>query len=514
MSEVELGQTRVVRRSIPADVVPASVASALLDHAEVAACVVDGDGRVVYANAAMAAVTGVPAEEQVGREANGILRAADPAGAGEWTAASPDGDGAARRWEVESFPFADADGRRYRGCLLRDVTGDRDRRDADRRDGEAGRLMREVIDALHTYVVVVGTDGRVRHANDAALRRSNLRAADVVGRPLAEAGWFAHDPAQRERVADALRRAAAGERVRADVAVAVAGPDGGEAERLDVDACFTPFPPGGVLVGGFDVTPARRREREQAAELGRLADVESARLRAIATLGHELRNPLGAALMAQQMLEMDADSLDAETASCVDTLGRNLSMMRRLVEDLMDFNRAALGKLEYKMGQVDLAALVREVAEDQAAEVREAGHRLRVVIHESFAGGCPTEGDAERLKQLACNLLRNGVRYTPPPGTIELRLGRGGESDGKSDGDSGGHSEVVLSVRDDGRGIEPAVLPRLFEPFEQADPSVGGLGIGLALCRQIAHAHGGRLTAHSDGPGRGSVFRLHLPRTV
>ena len=368
-------------------------------------------------------------------------------------------------------------------------------------DGREADLLRDVLDALHTYAAILDDRGRVVTVNRAALERSGVAAEAVAGVDFATSAWWGHDPRQSALVAGAVARALRGETVRLELVARLSGMVGadGNAALLDVDAQFAPLPPRagrerGVVVAAYDLTDARRQTREQAAELSRLADAEAGKMRAISTLAHELRNPLGAAHMAAQMLG-ESGEFDAET---VELMGRNLRMMRRLVDDLMDLGRAAKGTLAVDLEPVDLCDLIAEVAEEQAADAREAGHAI-------VARGCDrgesivVPGDPQRLKQVVFNLVRNALRYTDPPGRVTLSVES--RRDGGAD----------LVVADTGRGLSADLLPRLFEPFEQGDDTSGGLGIGLSLCRRIARAHGGDVTAHSPGPGRGSTFRVRLP---
>ena len=367
-------------------------------------------------------------------------------------------------------------------------------------DGREAGLLRDVLDALHTYAAILDDRGRVVTVNRAALERSGVAAGAVAGVTFAESAWWSHDPRQSRLVAKAVADALAGRTARLELTArlpGVAGEDG-QAALLDVDAQFAPLPARrgrGVVVAAYDLTDARRQTREQAeqaAELSRLADAEAGKMRAISTLAHELRNPLGAAHMAAQMLE-EAGEYDAET---VELMGRNLRMMRRLVDDLMDLGRAERGTLQVKLEPVDLCDLIAQAADEQAADAREAGHEIAVVGRDA---PCVVRGDAQRLKQVLFNLVRNALRYTDPPGRVTLSVAP--RRDGGAD----------LVVADTGRGLSADLLPRLFEPFQQGDDTSGGLGIGLSLCRRIARAHGGDVTAHSDGPGTGSTFRVRLP---
>ncbi|MEQ8887501.1 MAG: ATP-binding protein, partial [Sandaracinaceae bacterium] len=176
-----------------------------------------------------------------------------------------------------------------------------------------------------------------------------------------------------------------------------------------------------------------------------------------------------------------------------------LAHMSRLLDDLLDVGRLSRGKLTLEPGKVDFGVVVREVVGDHRA-----GFESRGLTFEACLPDAPVwlEGDAVRLAQVVDNLVTNALKYTPPPGRVDVSVRRG-------DG------EVRLEVRDTGVGVDPSLTARIFEPFEQAPQSIarssGGLGLGLALAQRVAELHGGALSVESEGVGRGSVFILTLP---
>lgn len=231
---------------------------------------------------------------------------------------------------------------------------------------------------------------------------------------------------------------------------------------------------------------------------------EDGKHRAIALLAHELRSPLSAAGMALQLLNIDPKlrpfrAADPDVDESFKAFDRSLAAMRRLVDDLMDFNRLTLGKLSIERKTISLEDVVREAANDCSQEVQDAQHRLSITPTPTpTTGDTRVNADYGRIKQVVCNLLRNSVRYTDEGGQIQAVVSRQG-------------AEVELKVIDNGRGIPSDRLERLFEPFEQVDPHEGGLGLGLGLCRQIVAAHDGTITAQSEGLGKGSTFTVRLP---
>lgn len=235
----------------------------------------------------------------------------------------------------------------------------------------------------------------------------------------------------------------------------------------------------------------------------RLAEVASlAKDRLMATLSHELRTPLTPALLAVTGLLEDPRT-PAELREPLEAARRGVELQARLVDDLLDATRAGAGKLRLNREGVDLHAVVREAIGTCRGDLEDAGLALDLQL----SARCTTvHGDPVRLQQVVWNLLRNAAKFTPRGGSITVRS----RDIPRPDGGAG----LVLDVIDTGAGIEPALLERIFEPFEQggADREVrsGGLGLGLAIARGVAEAHGGRLTASSDGPGRGATFTLEL----
>jgi PAS domain S-box-containing protein len=217
----------------------------------------------------------------------------------------------------------------------------------------------------------------------------------------------------------------------------------------------------------------------------------------IATLAHELRNPLAPIRAAVQVMAM-APPGDPAQVTLRQTIDRQSAQLTRIVDDMVDISRMTRGAVAIEHALIDMAEVARSALEAAAPLIEAARHKLDVELP---ARPVVVEGDLQRLTQLATNLLNNAARYTPEGGRIVLsvKLENGG---------------AVLRVRDNGRGIEPDLLERVFDMFVQGRAPlkriVGGLGIGLALARKIAELHGGALEAQSEGPGKGSVFTLRL----
>jgi signal transduction histidine kinase/ActR/RegA family two-component response regulator len=217
-----------------------------------------------------------------------------------------------------------------------------------------------------------------------------------------------------------------------------------------------------------------------------------------ATLGHELRNPLGVISAAIHLLIASAGQ-DERTVRLEEIIARETAHLSRLVDDLLDVSKLVAGKLTLEQRSENL----RELVERTLSSFRQLGGAARHVV--SLTGEAPcVNADPIRLEQVVMNLLDNAVKYTPPGGRIEVDIASEG-------------SDAVLRVRDTGVGIEPDALPRIFDPFMQAPRSSrarseGGLGLGLTLVRRLVELQGGTVSASSAGMNRGSEFVVRLPR--
>jgi PAS domain S-box-containing protein len=246
--------------------------------------------------------------------------------------------------------------------------------------------------------------------------------------------------------------------------------------------------PRGAIGAFLDVT--RLKEVEDAL---RLADHRKDEF--LALLSHELRNPLTPILTAARLLELQADP---ELRHDIEVITRQVKHLVRLVDDLLDMSRVSRGAVTLTKTRLSLRDVVARAAAATAPLFEERGHRLEI----SVAEWLEIEGDEVRLTQVVDNLLSNAARYTPPGGTVTVVGAREGDC-------------ASLSVRDTGVGIDPTLLPDLFEVFVQGvrgpDRAPGGLGIGLSLVRHLTELHGGTVTAYSEGVGRGSEFTVRLP---
>jgi signal transduction histidine kinase len=248
----------------------------------------------------------------------------------------------------------------------------------------------------------------------------------------------------------------------------------------------------GELVDAFNamLLEVGRRERD-------LEEADQRKDEFLATLAHELRNPLAPLTNALQILRLSPDA--ATSARAREIMERQVRQMVRLVDDLLDVSRINTGKLAIQSQHIELAAVVRNAVETVSPLIASLGHQLEVDL------GCDpihVQADTTRLSQVFSNLLNNAAKYTPEGGRIALSCHVEGD-------------DVVISVKDNGIGIERETLTRIFEMFAQADRSLerkhAGLGVGLTLARRLVELHGGRLEARSEGLGKGSEFIVRLP---
>lgn len=220
--------------------------------------------------------------------------------------------------------------------------------------------------------------------------------------------------------------------------------------------------------------------------------------RFMAMLSHELRNPLAPILTAVQLLEFSEGS-DPRLRRAREVIERQVRHQARLIDDLLDVSRIVQGKMALRREAHNLKAAVAYAVDGCLPAIEAKGQELRVEMSDQ---PLPVDADPVRLAQIITNLLTNANRYTDPGGTIRLTV-------------AGADGEVIVQVRDTGIGIEPELLPRVFDLFTQADSaknrSQSGLGIGLALVKNLVELHGGTVEARSAGPGQGSEFEFRLP---
>ena len=218
----------------------------------------------------------------------------------------------------------------------------------------------------------------------------------------------------------------------------------------------------------------------------------------LAMLAHELRNPLAPIRNASEILARKLAD-DPQMKKTVNLVKRQVTHLARLVDDLLDVSRITEGRIELRRAPQELAPILAQARESVEPLLREKRHVL--LVSTSFEP-LYVHGDHARLVQSVANVLTNAAKYTDPGGEIRLELRRQND-------------QAVIVVSDTGVGIAPELLPRVFDLFVQGDRSLdrsqGGLGIGLSVVKRLVEMHQGRVAAFSEGPGRGSVFEIHLP---
>ncbi|MFL6709617.1 MAG: ATP-binding protein [Massilia sp.] len=250
----------------------------------------------------------------------------------------------------------------------------------------------------------------------------------------------------------------------------------------------------GLMVIAVDIT-VQVTSREQVEGLNvELRAAARAKDEFLALLGHEMRNPLAPIVTALDLMRMRGGPAEREQV----IIRRQVTHLTRLVDDLLDVSRITRGKVELRMKQVDAREVILRAVEMVLPLIEQKQQRLATEVP-----SVEWYGDPARLTQIVSNLLTNAARYSANDGAISLRLEVNAQ-------------ELRITVADDGMGLSADLLPRVFEPFVQGNrelrSGVGGLGIGLALVKNLSELHGGHVSASSEGTGRGSVFTVVLPR--
>lgn len=368
---------------------------------------------------------------------------------------------------------------------------------------ESEQQLRHVADVMPTLISYVGRDRRYRFVNRLYGAWFRCSSDEVIGKTIDEV----LGPETMKFAGEYIDRALRGEEVHFQPEVQYpAGPRW-------VDAHYVPDFDAQGQVAGFcvlvlDVTRRRQAEETVRQSEARLKEANRALQAAdrrkdefLATLAHELRNPLAAIRNAAAILTA-MESSDPEARWVPEVIDRQLAQMSRLLEDLLDVSRIAHDKLALRRQRVELSEVVQNAIETCGPQLDAGKHALAVALP---AGPIFLDADPVRLEQVFSNLISNAAKYTPPGGHIRVSGERRGD-------------EVVVAVKDDGVGISPEMLPRLFEIFSQGERALersqGGLGVGLSLVRGLLGLHGGRVEAKSDGIRKGSEFTVHLPLTA
>jgi PAS domain S-box-containing protein len=372
-------------------------------------------------------------------------------------------------------------------AAIRDVTEGTRAHEAQR---ASEQRLRAIYDGTHEYMGLLTPDGILLEANRASLEFADIRREDVVGKPFWETVWFQYTPGAPDTIRGAIARAAAGEIVRFETHIITPT---GESKCFDI--AFRPVcdDTGTVVLivpAGLDITERKLAEKA-------LQEVDRHKDEFIATLAHELRNPLAPICNGLQMLRIEPDSESA--LQIREVIERQFAHMVRLIDDLLDVSRINSGKLELKREYVQIQTILNQAVETIRPLVDDAGHQLITDFPQKPVW---IHGDLVRLAQVVSNLLNNSAKYTPDGGRIML-------SAIVEDRDA------VIRVTDNGTGISAEMLPKVFDMFAQVDRTLnrsqGGLGIGLSLVKKLVEMHHGSIQVQSRGIGLGSVFTIQLP---
>jgi PAS domain S-box-containing protein len=281
-------------------------------------------------------------------------------------------------------------------------------------------------------------------------------------------------------------------------ALRVASGPGSNGHALPVQLAITPV--GGGPARRFTVVVTDLSERDRLSAAREAVESESlAKDRFLAALAHELRGPLNVIMGWSEFLLAQSAELEPRARKAIEAIDRNAKLQRRLIEDMLDVARISSGKLRLNQVPLDLGELLFVTGAAMARAAQEKGVALELNVAHTAIVRC----DAQRIEQMLQNLVGNAIKFTPEGGKVKLFLEA-----------AAGVARIVVS--DDGRGIEPTLLSLIFQPFRQglpqnADQRDSGLGLGLAITKQIATLHGGQVRVHSEGLGHGATFVVELP---
>ncbi|MBG6071043.1 MULTISPECIES: ATP-binding protein [unclassified Polaromonas] len=247
-----------------------------------------------------------------------------------------------------------------------------------------------------------------------------------------------------------------------------------------------------------DISDRKRGEEERERLVARLREEDQRKDEFLATLAHELRNPLAPIRTGLQIMRLAPGDAEA-TERIRSMMERQLGQMVHLIDDLLDLSRISRGKIDLRKERIDLATAIQQAIEASRPSIAQADHELLIKFP---SDPMHVDADLTRLAQVFANLLNNAAKFTDRGGQIRLSMQRLG-------------AEAVVSIQDNGSGIPTHMLPHVFDMFAQVEGNLerskGGLGIGLSIVKRLVEMHGGSVEAHSDGQGRGSEFVVRLP---
>src|SRR6187551_664880 len=395
-------------------------------------------------------------------------------------------DGSVGWTQARSVPMLDANGEIIEWIgMASDITP---RKRAEQEFANQRRMYEAILTNTPDLAYVWNLEHRFIYANEGLLRMWGRTWDEAIGKNCLELGYEPWHAAMHDREIEQV--VATRQPVRGEV------PFNGSFGRRYYDYLLVPVigASGEVeAVAGTtrDVTEHKQLEAS-------LLDADRRKDEFLATLAHELRNPLAPIRNAVQLLKADSPS-DDTLRMAREIIDRQINHMVRLVDDLMDVSRITVGQVNLRDERVTMRRVLDDALEAVQPAIEAGRHRLQVDMP---GEALQVEGDATRLSQVFQNLLDNAAKYTPPGGTITLRAENRGD-------------RIVVSVRDTGIGITTEAKSRVFELFTRVHPNdrikTSGLGIGLSLAKKLIELHLGRIEVRSDGPGKGSEFIVTLP---
>jgi len=393
--------------------------------------------------------------------------------------------------------------------VTRDLTQRRNHEESLRQSEERFRLL---VEGVSDYAIfMLDVNGFVASWNAGAQRIKGYAADEIIGRHFStfypadarQSGWTEHE---LQVAAETGRFVDEGWRIRKDgtsfwaavTITALRDSDG----RLLGFAKLTRDLTGQKRAEALELAGQQREEILEAERSARMEAQRATRIKDefLATLSHELRTPLSSILGWTQILKHKADAMKpADLKRGIEVIDRNARAQVRLIDDLLDLNRIMAGKVRLDLKQVSLLDIVQSVIESAEPSAKAKNIHLEARLDPDTP---PLAADSGRLQQVVWNLLSNAIKFTAKGGRIDVALERTGAS-------------AVLSVSDTGIGIAESFLPRVFDRFSQSDASTtrrfGGLGLGLAISKQLVELHGGTIRASSPGEGHGATFFVELP---
>ena len=401
-------------------------------------------------------------------------------------------DGSRRTVLAHASPFYD-DAGKLEGAvnILVDIT---ERQTAEK----VHAVLGAIVDSSDDAIVSKTLDGIIQSWNIGAERLFGYSAAEAIGRSIT----IIVPPDRIDEEHSILARLCKGEKIDHYETIR-ATKDG---RRVDISVTISPLRDStGRIIGASKIArDISARKQNEAALLALKNELQVADIRKnefLATLAHELRNPLAAVCNSLQLLALD-DSLSPTAVQIREIMDQQSRQMIRLVDDLLDSSRIARGQIELRREVVDLASIVANAVQSARSYVEKGNHQLAIKLPSK---PITLHVDATRLTQVLSNLLSNAAKYTPAGGQIWLSA-------------RNVNSGVEVIVRDTGVGIKADAISRVFDMYMQVESSkanaVGGLGLGLALAKKLVDLHGGRIEAFSEGENKGTEFRVWLPASI